>query len=193
MGGFEDIDESILAGERIENEDIGTSANINPLKAAKRSIYVNAQLANAVLTGTSVALAPSGVFPSILFPNANSGTLNVNLNGPRGEVVPGETAKLHIFWKKDTATSGNIRLVIDITPIIEGASSLASAVNRAIISLALSGTTDIQEAIVDLPPAIFSNNQAIGLQIVRDPTNTLDTLASDIKILSIYLEINGRC
>lgn len=193
MGGFEDIDEAILAGERIENEDIGTSAAIGVNKIAKRTIYINVPIPACVLSGAGTSLTKSAAFPAIVLPNANSAAVYFTVSAPRGEVVPGERAKLRIFWIKNTAVSGNIRLVVNITPAITGSTSVASAIERSVISVALSGTTDIQEASIDLPPAVFSNNQIIGLQISRDPTNTLDTLDADISIVGACIEIQGRC
>lgn len=192
MGGFNEIDEGILAGEKIEDEDIDAAAGINPLKVEKRVVRMEAPLANAVFTGTSVAIASLTIYPYVLLPNANSGSFVVTTTAPRGEIVAGEKLRVKILWTSNT-TSGNLRLVVDVKPAIAGVSSLSSALQRAIISPAPSVAKYAVEAILEFPPSIFAPNQIIGVQVARDPSNSLDTLAGDIFILAVVLEINGRC
>jgi len=191
MGGFEDIDEGIIAGERIENADIKAAAGIKPLKFEKRTLSMDIRLDGAQLSGASVAIAAVGVFPGITLPNANSGDITVTVEAPRGEMVKGERPTLHIWWNS-AGTSGNARFVVDIKPAIEAVSGLSSAIQKSVISDVQGVASQLQEATIEFPPSIFGNSQLIGIKLARDPANTLDTLASDLQILGLYLTMNGR-
>ena len=193
MSGFEQIDEAVRAGARAENEDFATptgTAGISPLKVAKRKIYIPFHFANATLSTATESV--SGVFPGILLPNSGAAHAFLGAMAPRGEVSPGEPATLHVFWTT-AATSGVLRLVCDIRPVIEGSANLASAVQRAILSSANGTTVLLQQAKIPFPAALFNNNQQVSLKIARDPSNSLDTLADDIILRCVYLEILGRC
>ena len=192
MGGFENVDEAMIAGARIDDADIASDAAIKPIKVAKRSLFVSVPLANAVLSGTSVAHSAVGVFDLITLPDANAGTVTVTAMAPRGEVSPGDKVKLHIWWLT-AATSGSARFVVDIKPAIEGISGLGSAIEKAVLSDARASGSQFIEAIVEFSAAVFSNNQLIGIKITRDGTNSLDDLGADLKIGALYLEMQGRC
>ena len=191
MGGFESIDEGIVAGQTIANEDIDSAAEINPLKIEKQSIYIDCLINGAILSGASVAVTIDN-FPYILLPNANSGTIILTTRMPRGEITPGEKMKVRILWTSAT-TGSQVRFVIQLKPAIAGVSNLGSAIERAVVSAGPSSANFGIEAIAEFPASIFSNEQIVGLYISRDPTNVLDTLAADIKVAAIILEINGRC
>lgn len=194
MSGFDLIDEAARAGARAENADFASpagTAGINPLKFAKRPIYIPAHLGQLVVSG-SITSSLSGVFPGRLMPNSGASYMLLGLLSPKTEVSPGEPGTLHIYWTT-AATSGNLRLVVDIRPIINGAASLASAVQRSIITAANASTNVLEESKILFPPAILSNNQGISVKIARDPSNSLDTLSDDIVIRAVYLEILGRC
>lgn len=192
MGGFEDVDEAIVAGALIGDADIASDAAIKPIKFAKRSMFIPIPLAYTILTGASVAQAVSGIFNTITLPDANSGTITLTTTAPRGEISPGDRVKLHIWWLT-AATSGSARFIINIKPAIKGVSSLSSAIERAVLSDARASGNQFIEAVVEFPAAIFTDNQLIGIKITRDGTNSLDDLGADLKVGALYLEFQGRC
>lgn len=193
MGGFEEIDEGIIAGEKVGNADFGASAAIKPLKIEKRAHTVIMEgFSGAVLTGAGVAIGTDTTFPKLTLPNANAGSFTTPVRAPKGELVPGERPTLHIWWNTAEIT-GSLRLVVDIRPVIEGALNLSSAIQKAVITPAQGSANQLQEALIEFGPSIFNNNQLWFLKIARDPTNTLDTCAGDININGIYITMNGRC
>lgn len=183
------IDDGRIAGEKAYNADVDTSAAIKPIKIEKKSIYLNWVIQNfAISAATSSA---SNAFPGWNMVDSGAASLIMQLLSPMAEIVPGENATLHIWWMT-AATTGNVRWVIDIKPVITGFTTLTSAITRSVITPAGSASTFIDSKVL-LPAAVFSNNQLIGLQIARDPTNSLDTIGADAIIRAVYLEINGRC
>lgn len=190
MGGFESIDEGIVAGGKIGNADIDSSAAINPRKIEKRLFSIEAPLANAVLSG-SAALTATYNFNEITLPVASSAGFSVTLPYPRGEISPGERLKIKIgYWVG--GSSGDVRLVVNIKPATQGISNLGSAIERAIITTAGSANT-LSIAEVEFPPSVFNNNQILAISISRDPANTLDTFGANIAVIFAVAEIYGRC
>ncbi len=183
------IDDGRIAGEKARNADVHASAAINPLKIERKPVLIPWNVSEAVQD--SADLSHSNNFIGFSFADAAEHTLTFPLRSPMAEVVPGERAYLHIFWTT-SASSGNCRWVVDIKPIINGNTTLTSALQRNIITPAGSANV-ILESIVAFPPAIFSNAQLISVKITRDGTNTLDTIAAAAIIRGVYLEINGRC
>lgn len=193
MSGFDQIDEAVKAGARAENADFATPTGNNgiaPFKFAKRKIYIPVHFSRLFVNG-SITSSFSGTFPGKLMPNAASSYMLLGLLAPRGEVVPGEPATLHIYWTSAT-TTGDVRFVLDMRPVIEGATNLASAFQRAVISTANGSANQLTHAKLFLPPAIFSNDQQVAMKLARDPANTLDTHAADIVVRAIYMEILGK-
>ncbi len=182
------IDDGRIAGEKAYNADVDAAAAINPLKIGKTPQYPNWVPGNMGLTNATISGSSSTIF--VTMPDATVDTIVMQLLSPLSEIVPGENATLHIWWRT-AATTGNVRWELSIKPLIEGFTSLASAISRSVITPAGSANTLIESKIL-LPPSIFSNNQLIGLSIVRTPTNSLDTIAADAFIYLVYLEINGR-
>ena len=194
MGGFEQIDEAILAGARIEDEDIGAAAAISPLKFSKDIFAVPLWLGGSLLSGTNVVKTYNGKFPSITLPNANTGSIFIMANTPKSEIVPGEYANLTIAWTATaSAGAGNVRFEVYLRPIIEGNTSRYSVITANIVSPKLYGTGLVETAVLPIPPSLISNNQLIGIEIRRVPSNVLDTLAVDVWVVCAYLSINGRC
>lgn len=192
--GFEQIDEAIKAGESAENADFATptgTAGINPLKTEKRKIYIAFHFENAQISG-AVVDALSGAFPGFEMPDGSATYILLGAMMPRGEVSPGESAILHIIWKT-AGNTGNVRFVVDVKPIITGTSSLASAVQRAIIQAANATGGSLSDAKIIFPPALFTNDQCVSIKIARDGTNSLDTIGAAIQVHGAYLEILGRC
>jgi len=191
MGGFETIDEGILAGALIENEDIDASAAINPLKTEKRKILIPAYISGSVLTGVGILSTGVNYIPYILLIYDAAGTINMSICCPKAEIAPGEKGTLHIWWlAAETATS--LRLVVDIKPIIQGTENLLSAITKTDLSVP-SGSNLCTDAKIEIPYAVLSNNQNLAIQIYRDPANTLDTLTVSVVLFCVYLEVLGRC
>jgi hypothetical protein len=176
----------MLAGALIENEDIGASAAINPLKMEKRIIKIPCYITNCASSGGA-----GSTNYLISFSNAAVGQANLSLVLPRAEIAQGEKGTLRILWYT-SAGSGNVRLVVDVKPIIEGTANLSSAIQKAVVTAAGAVYT-LVESKIEIPYAILSNSQALGIQIYRDPDNALDTLAQSCCITSIQLEVLGRC
>lgn len=194
MSGFDQIDEACIAGQRAENSDFATptgTAGINPLKIAKRNIYIPFPVNESVRNSNLVA-APTGVFPGMTFQNASAGYGIFQGMTPRGEVSSGEKGTLKILWST-SATTGNLRLVAQIAILINGISSLAAAVSRNVIQAANTSGNALSIASLAFPPAVFNANQLWHLKLDRDPANVLDTLAADIIVHAIWMEILGRC
>jgi hypothetical protein len=188
MGGFETIDEGILSGALIENEDIASDADINPIKTEKRSQFINCNFMQSPGPTTGLDTA----FQKIVFPNASADTAYMNFLMPKAEISPGEKGILHIWWHAN-ATSGSVRFVIDLKPAIEGVANLSSAIQRTTLATARSVADQLVDTRVDIPPAILNNNQLLAIKLYRDPANTLDTLAADVSVDCVYLEVLGRC
>lgn len=190
MGGFEEIDEGILAGEKIGNEDIDDSADIKPIKVKSVPIFIDTALANATLSG-SASLYNQYDFPVILLGDASVGGFTITVPYPRGEISPGSRLKVKILYYISSG-SGKFRLVINVKPALTGIANLESAMERSIISTV--GSPSIAtEIFAEFPPSVFNNNQILGLKISRDPTNALDTFNEFVRVASVYLEIEGRC
>lgn len=189
--GAELIDDSLLAGARAEDADVDSAAAINPLKVATRPFYIPLIFRSFTSTG-SPSSVQAGVFGGIRLRDAAADTITIAAKTPRGEIVSGRAAKLHVFWLS-TATSGVLRLVADIKPIIDGFDSLDSALQRTILSDAPSVAGNLQQATFEFPAAIFSKSQIVSVKISRDPDNSLDTLGANADIYSAYLEMTGRC
>lgn len=193
MGGFSQIDEAARAGARASNADFAAPsgiAGINPLKIKSESLFIPMPLGK-VFRSTATE-NPAGIFPGIVMPDSGASYFVGGLRAPLEEVVPGGRAQLHIFWWTTGAT-GAARFVVDIRPAIAGANNLSSAVQRAVISDADPDGSQIIKATVVLPLAVFSKRQLIGAKIARDPSNSLDTLGADLRVLGVFLEIPGRC
>ena len=92
MSGFDQVDESVKAGARAENEDFATptgNAGINPLKFEKRPIYLPCHFNQLYVSG-SITDAASGAFPGKSMPDAGSATyMLLSVMAPVGEIVPG--------------------------------------------------------------------------------------------------------
>jgi hypothetical protein len=183
------IDDGRIAGEKARNADVDASAGIKPLKIEKKPILIPINFSNAIQD--SADLAASGAFPGFSFADAAAHTLTAMLRAPLAEITPGERAYLHIWWTT-SATTGQAKWTLDIKPILEGFSSLASAITRSVITQAGSANV-LLESVIELPPAVISNGQVIGIKISRDGTATLDTIAAAAVIRCVYLRINGRC
>jgi hypothetical protein len=195
--GFEQIDEACQAGARAENADFATptgNAGINPLKIAKRNIYIpfHFQDSGSVISGT-VAFGGAGAFPGLTLGNGGAGYLLAQGFMPRGEISPGERGTLKVAWYVGGATTGNLRLVADLKPVISGTANLSSAITRNVIAAAVGSANTIIISKMEFPPAFFNNNQLLGLKLARDPSNTLDTLGADVVVIAIWMEILGRC
>jgi hypothetical protein len=190
--GFEQVDEACQAGARATNADFATpsgTAGINPLKTAKRNIYVPFILSNYTSSGLSDSQA--GIMQGVAIPDA-AHYIYLSAMAPRGEIDPGEKGTLHILWNT-SSTTGVVRFVADIRPIIEGSVSLVSAVSRSVIQAANGTTNLISDAKIIFPVAILNKAQGWGLKISRDGTNSLDTIGATIAIRSVHMEILGRC
>lgn len=183
------VDDGRLSGEKAYNADVDASADINPLKIEKNKIFLG--WPSGAVSLTTATSSTSNAFIGYSFPDPGTSSIIFNLLSPRAEITPGEKATLHIWWTT-AATSGSIQWVVDIKPVISGFTTLASALRRSVIAPAASANAFIDSRI-DLPPAIFSNNQLIGLKISRDAGSSLDTIGAAAVIRLVYLEINGRC
>lgn len=194
--GFEQIDEACQAGEKAENADFATpsgTAGINPLKVAKRNIYVPFHFpTGGIIRSGSLTDGIAAVFPGQTFQDAGSGYILAAGMAPRGEVSPGERGTLKILWKS-AGTAGNVRFVADMKPVIQNAANLSLAVTRAVIQAANTVGSALTIAKMDFPPSLFNNNQLWGLKLSRDPTNALDTIGADVTVHAIWMEILGRC
>lgn len=185
--GFEHIDEACLAGQRAENSDFATpsgTAGINPLKIAKRNIYVNFIIMQAS--------TPPGIFPAVKLANAGASSNIFPAMAPRGEISSGEKGTLKIAWAT-AATVGNLRLVCDMAVCVNGISSLNAAISRNVIQAANTSGSAFSIAKLEFPLSVFNANQLWSLKISRDSANVLDTVADDIYIKAVWMEILGRC
>lgn len=195
--GFEQIDEACQAGARAENSDFAApsgTAGINPLKVTKRTLKIPFHITSGgIVTSGGITLAGSGLFGCATFQNASAGYILVQASAPRGEISPGSSAILKVAWAVGGVTAGNVRFVADLKPAINGISALTSALTRNVIQAADGVTAQIMVAKMEIPPAILNNNQLWGLKLARDPINALDTLAADVIVLGIWMEISGRC
>ncbi len=183
------IDDGRLAGEKARNADIDAAAAIKPIKIEKKPLLLPINLSNAIQD--SADLSASGAFPGHSFADAAAHTLTAMVKTPLAEISSGERAYLHIWWTT-AATTGQAKWTVDLKPVIEGFSSLASGLTRSVITQAGSANV-LLESVIELPPAIFSNAQILGIKISRDGTATLDTIAAAAVIRCVYLRINGRC
>lgn len=194
--GFDQIDEACIAGQRAENADFATpagTAGINPLKIAKRNIYVPFHMpTTGIKVSGGIADGISAAFPGQVFQNAATGSIFLQACAPRGEIVPGAIGTLKILWESATNT-GNVRFVAAMRTAIDNATTLELAITRNVIQAANASASALSIAKMEFPPAIFNNNQIWGLKLTRDPANTLDTLAADITVHAIWMEILGRC
>jgi len=183
------IDDGRIAGEKARDADVGASAAINPLKIERNPLYIGFNASEAIQG--SASLVQTSVFAGFQFADTGTPDLTLMLRSPMEEISPGSRGSLRLWWTT-SATSGNVRWVVDIKPIIGGFLSLASAFQRAVISPADSSTTNLTESVIELPPAIFSKGQLIGVKISRDGANTLDTIGAVAVIRGVFLKIDGR-
>lgn len=194
--GFEQIDEACKAGQRAENADFATptgTAGINPLKVAKRNIYVPFHLSRGGIIESNTSNGASSTFPGVALPNSGAAYVIAAASSPRGEIAAGERGTLKILWEAAAGTTGDLRLVAELKAAISGSASLAVAITRNVIQTTNAVANKLSIAKMEFPPSVFNNNQLWGLKLSRDPANSLDTLAQDVWIHSVWMEILGRC
>lgn len=194
--GFEQIDEACRAGQRAENADFAApsgTAGINPLKIEKRKIYVPFHLSSGGIVESGTSQGASGPYPGRALPNSGSAYVIAQASCPRGEIAAGESGILKILWEAAAGTTGDLRLVAELKTAIYGSAGLTVSMTRNVIQTTNSVANQLSIARMEFPPSVFNNNQLWGLKLSRDPSNSLDTLAQDVWIHGIWMEILGRC
>lgn len=177
------------AGFKVNNAAIKDAAAIAMSKMGVRTLYVPLTPQCFYLSGTSVAILADGIFPVILFPDANAATIATSIRLP-AEWDSG-TITISIYWKT-TAIAGNVYLNAQIKSTAAAGTTTPAEENLLVATAAATTASQLNKSQITFLAADFTAGDLMGIVIARDPANVLDTLSADIYFVAAVLEFTGR-
>lgn len=177
------------AGFRATNRGIEDSAGIAMTKMGTRTLYIGLNADSFALSGTSVARSADGLFSAILLPDANTGTMRTSFRLP-AEWVSGTDLTVSIYWKT-SATSNAAKFTVDLGAKANSETT-ASSNTQTVTTTTNSTASKLNKSQVTFSNSLLAAGDWLGLQISRDPADASDTLATDLYIAAIVVELTGQ-
>lgn len=177
-----------ITGFKINDAAIKDAAAIDMAKIGSRTLYIPLPANAFAFSGTSVAMEADGIFNVINFPNANTANIYTSVRCPK-QYVSGPMV-VSILWKS-AGVSGNVKFSAAIS--CNSTDGPTAAEETLTVTTAVSATAgQVNKSQITTSVTTFLDGQLIGLNISRDPADAADTLASDVKVIGVYLEYTGR-
>ncbi len=175
-------------GFKFEDNDFADDAAIAITKLGTRTLKVPLPIADAYLTGTSAVFAVDGVHVAALFPNANSA--NAYFSFPLPANYDSGQFTIDIYWKS-TGITGNAKLQALVALKADG-DTTASEGTFTVTDAVPTTAEQIKKSTITVTGLVYTAGDLVGLNILRDPTDVADTLASDLKIIAVVVNYTGR-
>lgn len=177
------------AGDLIEDADVDENANIAISKLATRTLYYSTPAQSTIKTGAGVVDAFNGAYGGIVMPDANASSLFISLPLP-DEWVSGTPITARVWWIT-SVTAGNALFAGNLKSATEDGATAVEEV-QTVVGAAAGTANLLRGSTMTFLAADFTAGDIIGLKVDRTPADASDTLAADLTVLAIDIEITGR-
>jgi hypothetical protein len=175
-------------GFKFEDIDFADDAAIDTSKLGTRTLKIPLPLVDFYLTGTSAVFAVDGVHITALFPNANSANAYISFPLP-ANYVSGQFT-IDVYWKSAGVT-GNAKIQTLVALKADG-DTTASEGTFTVTDAVPTTADQIKKSTITVSGLVYTAGDLVGLNILRDPSDVADTLASDIELVAVVVNYTGR-